>query len=407
MRIHIWGTDFRREAARLMQKLYLAPEQRKDFLESSRRLGFDHLVYLATCNRIEFFTTAKDPFIDLRPQWVSLLNQFGLKSSDYYLGYHFEGKAALRHLLRVASSLESMVVGEPQILGQLKDALNESKNCNPSLDLALEKAFRLSFETAKKTRTDTSIGAKSVSVASLAILHLKAREAEFPLKRVVVIGRSPINLAIIQWWLKNKSGIPITWVNRNKEILNNYPESAQCDLLSLESFLQRPFSFSHFFTATASSEPLFKMEFFEKAIGNQKALVFDFAEPSDLSPSAHEFKPITLVRLWDLQEEAKANAELRVKEVDKAESIIETALKNYCLQQRQAPFLRDFNTVEPAYLEELDKSFVHIESELSSENQTKVKHWARSLVKRNLHISRLHLRSVLEKVADPAETSVV
>ena len=130
------------------------------------------MVYLSTCNRVEFYTTAKDHFQDTRSLWLACLAQFGLTEEDYYKGYHVEGKSAVRHLMRVASSLESLVIGEPQILGQLKEALNWTKEQGFPVDPSLEKTFNIAFETAKRVRSTTSIGEKPVSVATLGLQHL-------------------------------------------------------------------------------------------------------------------------------------------------------------------------------------------------------------------------------------------
>ncbi len=106
MKLHLWGTDFRRSTPEMRQKLFRAPEQRVEFLRELLSMGFEDLVYLHTCNRVEFYTTGKDYFTDTRPQWLKLLKHIGLSEEDFYRGYHLEGKSALRHMLRVSSSLE-------------------------------------------------------------------------------------------------------------------------------------------------------------------------------------------------------------------------------------------------------------------------------------------------------------
>jgi glutamyl-tRNA reductase len=86
---------------------------------------------------------------------LALLKYFGLSPDSYYQGFHFEGKGALRHLLRVASSLESLVVGEPQSLGQLKESLSWHQQKGFRLDRELERLFQLAFETARKIQSES------------------------------------------------------------------------------------------------------------------------------------------------------------------------------------------------------------------------------------------------------------
>ena len=106
----------------MRQKLYLDPGLRDEKLRALAKYGFQDLIYIYTCNRVEFYTTAPNYYTDTRSQWMQLLAHFGLGEEAFFRGYHLEGKSAVRHLLRVATSLESLVLGEAQILGQLKEA---------------------------------------------------------------------------------------------------------------------------------------------------------------------------------------------------------------------------------------------------------------------------------------------
>jgi len=92
MKIHLWGTDFRRSSADLRKRLSIALPDRAKKLNNLKSLGFKDIVYLWTCNRVEFYTTAEDYFCDTRPLWLAVLKEFGLTEEDYYRGYHFEGK---------------------------------------------------------------------------------------------------------------------------------------------------------------------------------------------------------------------------------------------------------------------------------------------------------------------------
>lgn len=382
-------------------KLFCSPETREQTMRDLLALGFSDLVYLYTCNRIEFFTTADDYFTDTRALWVKVLERLGLPAEAYYQGYHLEGKSALRHLLRVACSLESLVVGEPQILGQLKDALRWNKERGLPVAPSLERCFNLAFETAKQVRSETQLAEKPVSVATLGLQHLQLLESRYPLKRVAIVGRSPISVLVVQWLKKNRPEIPALWANRTLETLKALPESEGVELVSLSDFMSTPRSFSHMFTATASSEPLFGSSFFERRSA-EKPLVFDFAEPPDVAPEAKGL--VELIHLEDLKEEARVNAEFRAAAVVEAEVIIDAALKSYCLAQKEAPLLKDFSQVEPQFLVELEASWETLQKEIPAEWQPKLRRWAEKLVKKNLHVSREHLRSLLRNITEPAES---
>lgn len=404
MRVHIWGTDFRRTTGEQRRGLFIAPEERASFLKSLVAQGFEDVVYLATCNRIEFFTTAKDPFFDTRPLWLHLIRRLGLSEETYHQGYHLEGKAAARHLLRVASSLESLVIGEPQILGQLKDSLAFSLENDIPVHPSLRRLFQLSFETAKRVRTETSIAERSVSIATLGIRHLQEKEREFALKKVVIVGRSPISRVVLQWLLDKRPGTEIVWVNRSIERLEEFSESSRVKLLPLSTFLTSPCDFSHLITATSSREPLFGPSFFGK-LSQASRLVFDFAEPVDVVDS-HLAPGVRLVKLEDLQEEAARNANERKSGVLEAEVLIDSALRSFCLSQKEAPLLKDFNGVEPSFQQNFQLAWSALEGELPADCHPKVRRWAENLVKKNLHLSREYLKIVLRKVTDPYESEL-
>jgi glutamyl-tRNA reductase len=409
MRLHLWGTDFRRSSPELRAKLYRAPEAREKTVRDLLALGFDDLVYLSTCNRVEFFTTARDFFSDTRPLWLKLLGYFGLDEEAFYRGYHLEGKSAVRHLLRVSSSLESMVIGEPQILGQLKEAVRWTKESQLPLERSLERTFHLAFETAKKVRASTAIGERPVSVATLGLKYLQAHEAQYPLRRVVVVGRSPISVLTVQWLQKNRPQSPILWINRTVDALRAIPESAGTELMALEAFLREPPAFSHLITATGATTAIFDGPFFERVAARSaqpRALIFDFAQPPDVERGAPCECVATVLHLEDFLEEARENASARARAVWEAEQIIEMALRDHCLEQKEAPVLRDFNRVEPSLWEELSQALQAIETDFPPEMQPKLKKWAEKLVKKNLHHSREHLRTVLRQVTEPEESAL-
>ncbi len=398
MNVHVWGTDFRRSTPELRSELFIPMTLRARRLRTVLEFGFKDLFYLSTCNRVEFYTTAETPFCDTRKLWVKLLEYFGLSADEYFRGYHLEGKAAVRHLMRLASSLESLVVGEPQVLGQIKQSHQWTRSEGLPLQPALEKFLGLSYQTAKVVRSRTEIGEKSVSVSSLALSHIQGFEDTLPLESVVVVGRSPISIPILKWMLEYRPATKVLWVNRTVERLSVFPESECVKVRSLESFLDRPCDFSHLFTATSSLEPLFTDRFFER-LPVRPRVVVDLALPPDVVFTKDPPQGLRLLHMEDLSEEAKCNAQGRAAAVEDAERIIEQALRDYCMEEKATPHLKDFNHLEPFYLEDLAGALQSLCQEIPVEWHPKLERWAEKLVKRNLHRSREHLREVIQKVS--------
>lgn len=402
MKIHLWGTDFRRSTAEFRRGLFIDPAERARRLRELFSCGFSDLLYLNTCNRIEFYTTSKDYFSDTRPLWVKMLGQFGLSEDAFYLGYQLEGKSALRHLLRVASSLESLVIGEPQILGQLREGIRWTLAEGLPLSPSLKRAFQLAFQTAKAIRHETTIGDEAVSVASLGMEQLERMEVDYPLTGAVVVGRSPMSIIVLNWLSKKRPGVRVRWVNRNPDLLKLEPESNGVEIGALGPFVERPGAFSHLFTASGSSMPIFDEGFFQR-VDAQRPIAFDFAEPPDVAP-VPEGSRARVVRLDDLKLLAQKNRELRRGAVASAETIIDSAIRDFFQEQKEAPVLRDFSILEPRLIGEVSTAL----SEISVKNLTAedLKIWAEKLVKKNLHTARIQLKSILKTVAESEQVGL-
>ncbi|NDC25765.1 MAG: hypothetical protein EB078_11790, partial [Proteobacteria bacterium] len=166
---------------------------------------------------------------------------------------------------------------------------------------------------------------------------------------------------------------------------------------SLSDFLERPGGFSHLFTATSSVEPLFNDSFFDRVESSQ-VVAFDFAQPADVATVTNP--KVEVVRLEHLQKEAQENRQLRAQSVVQAEKMIEDALKSHILEQKETPVLRDFSQIETVFEVELLRAYEFIEKDFPMEFQNSLKKLAETIVKKNLHLSREHLRTILRRVAD-------
>ncbi len=392
MLLHLWGIDFRRSTGEFRSRLYFAEPERKAAVQSMLAVGFRDLAYVATCNRVEFYTTARDGYADTRPLWLALLAKLGLDDDAFYRGYHLEGKAALRHLLRVASSLESLAVGEPQILGQLKSTLAATRAWGLPLERDLEHAFAFAFETAKKVRTLSGIGEKPISAATLGLRRFETSEVTCPATHVVVVGRSPISTQVLDWFGKHRPRVPVTWVNRDVERIARLPQGSRVALGALADFVDRPPAFSHLFTATASPLPIFTRAFFERLTPRPRAL-FDFAQPPDIEPGALAGTASTLVRLEDLLEEARQNALDRARAVATAEEIVDASLREFFLAQKEAPILRDFSRIEGDLCTQATRALATFDAGACDPAARQA--WMERVLRRHLHDAREHLRRVL------------
>src|SRR6266702_4400075 len=167
MSLVLLGVNHKTAPIELRERIAIAPHMQREATQALAAMpGVTEAMIVSTCNRVELLAWLEAPSVDLQ----QFLNQYFSLESNVLRPhiYEYRGREAVRHLFRVAASLDSMVVGEPQILGQVKEAYTAARAAG-ALSGNLEKLVGSAFATAKKVRSDTQIGQTSVSIASVAV----------------------------------------------------------------------------------------------------------------------------------------------------------------------------------------------------------------------------------------------
>ena len=206
---------------------------------------------------------------------------------------------------------------------------------------------------------------------------------------------------MVQWLKKNRPTTPILWVNRTVAALADLEGARGVETMALADFLASPAEFTHLFTATSSREPVFTAPFFEKLAGPRR-LVFDFAEPVDVEISAASQTKALVLSIRDFEAEAKKNAASRSTAIEDAEKIIDAAMRDYLRVLKETPLLKEFSTAVVALEENLICMLAEISVEVPEPLHGKIKQWSQKLVRKNLHLSREHLKEVIHKQTDPS-----
>ena len=284
----------------------------------------DESLILSTCNRIEIFaiTSKIDEIADYMISCIALLCKID-KNILFQQADIFENVGAIHHLFSVASSLDSLVIGETQITGQLKDALNFSKNFN-FCGNNLEKAVYFAFKCAAKIRNETEISKNNVSVASVAVT--KAKELiNLNNKEVIIIGAGKMSKLIAKHLIQNNAKVII--INRNqqkaKELINELGINAKSvDFSKLNQFLN---THEVFFSATNATNPIITNDLIKAK--NHKRYFFDIAVPRNIDISENEY--IKVFYVDDLQDVVKQNLTLRENQAQMAYSTISIMTNNF------------------------------------------------------------------------------
>src|SRR5438067_3665020 len=275
---------------------------------------------LSTCNRTEvyFNGASTEPVM----QWLETFHREPKASLSQYV-YTLPQEKAVPHAFRVASGLDSMVLGEPQILGQMKQAVKTAEAAG-SLGLVLNRLFQRTFAVAKDVRTNTDIGSASISMAAAAV---RLAERIFPSiseQRVLLIGAGDmIDLAATHFAAKSPKSITVA--NRTLERGAQLAARFSADAIALTELPERLAQFDIIATSTASSLPILGKGMLERAIKARRhtpMFIVDLAVPRDVEPEAAELDDVFLYTIDDLSNIIKENLQIRVEAVREAEARI-------------------------------------------------------------------------------------
>ena len=296
---------------------------------------------LSTCNRTELYCQADDPQTAVR--WLAEYRHVPLREIEPYLYTHPE-RAAVRHAFRVASGLDSMVLGEPQILGQMKEAARIAREAG-SLGTTLHKLFQQSFSVAKDVRSTTAIGANIVSMAA-ACVHLAERIfGNIAEQRVLFIGAGEmIGLCATHFAAQQPKQIVIAnrTVDRGREMAHKYGATA----IRLEDVAERLAGFDIVVSCTASQLPIIGLGLVERAVRMRRhrpIFMVDLAVPRDVEIEVGELDDVFLYSVDDLAQVVQSGVESRQSAVVDAEAIVELRVDDFLqwLQTRTSvPLIR-------------------------------------------------------------------
>ena len=275
---------------------------------------------LSTCNRTEIYCNAQEP--EAVARWLADYHRVDPENVAPHLYFH-PGERAVTHAFRVASGLDSMVLGEPQILGQMKQAVRTAEAAG-TVGLILNKLFQKSFSVAKEVRTHTDVGAASISMAAASVQLARRIFPTLTETNLLLIGAGDmIELAATHFAaVKPKSTtVANRTLSRGQELAARFGASAMT-LADLPEHLAR---FDIIVTSTASSLPILGKGLLERAVKARRhrpVFIVDLAVPRDVEPEARDLDDVFLYSVDDLSTLVSGNLKLRQSAVQEAEAII-------------------------------------------------------------------------------------
>jgi len=282
---------------------------------------------LSTCNRTEVYVHGGEPQPVVR--WLEDFHRVPKDSLTPYI-YTLPREKAVTHAFRVASGLDSMVLGEPQILGQMKQAVRHAESAG-SLGLVLNRLFQRTFAVAKDVRTQTDIGSASISMAAASV---KLAERIFPAisdQRLLLIGAGEmIELTATHFAARNPKSITIA--NRTLERGKQLAERFHAEAITLNEVPDVLARFDIVVTCTASTLPIIGKGLLERVVKARRhapIFIVDLAVPRDVEREAAELDDVFLYSVDDLSNIVKDNLQVRKEAVVQAEQMIATQAESF------------------------------------------------------------------------------
>lgn len=395
MTLLAYGLNHRTAPLELRERVAFEPRALPDALSDlARQPGVNEALILSTCNRTELYAEVEQGSEDTTRRW--LLNHHGLSEQrlDEFLYFHTE-QDVVRHLFRVATGLDSMVLGEPQILGQVKDAYRAAHEAG-TLRGPMERLLQQTFAVAKKVRTDTHIGAHPVSVAFTAVRLAERLFTDLSQANVLLIGAGEtIELAarhLVESRVKR-----LIVANRTLENAQALAGQFSAYAIALADLSRHLAEADIVISSTASNEPVLARSLVEQAIQARRRrpmFLVDIAVPRDIDPQVEELEDVFLYTIDDLRQVIDDNLRSRQSAAREAEAVIELQAEHY-LAWRRALLLhnpivnlrRDAETQRDVTLERARQMLAN-----GQEPQQVLDYLAHTLTNRLLHAPSANLR---------------
>lgn len=286
------------------------------------------VVILSTCNRTEIYAEMAEEDHDLLVEWLVAFHHLEYKELENSL-YLYRGMVAVKHLMCVACGLDSLILGEPQILGQVKKAYADAKQAN-AVSGVIERLFQKTFSVAKRVRTETEIGGSAVSIAYAACLLAKQIFESISQSTVLLVGAGE-TIELVTKHLASHGCQKIIVANRTRERAQELVEQFGCDLIDFDiiELSQIPdylYKADIIISSTASPLPIIGKGMVESALKKrrrQPMLFIDIAVPRDVESQVGELNDAYLYSVDDLQSIVNHNIEQRKIEAIQAEMIID------------------------------------------------------------------------------------
>lgn len=365
----IWalGINHKTASVAVRERVAFDPASMSDILKSLRQLeSVSEVVVLSTCNRTEIYCTADQYCSEQVTLWLQQNHEIAQGDLDASL-YALTDNEAVAHTMKVASGLDSLVLGEPQILGQMKSAFAFAQDAG-TVGSELGRLFRQTFSIAKRVRTDTAIGQNPVSVAFAAVRMAQHIFADMHQSRALLIGAGE-TIELVARHLRQAGVEQITLANRTLARGQNLAREVHAEAVLLEDIPLVLPAADIVISSTASPLPILGKGMVEHALKRRRhkpIYMVDIAVPRDIEPEVGSLADVYLYTVDDLRDIIEENVRSREDAAEQANKLIHAAVDHYMRELKALDAVSTLtdvrNYVETVRDEQLEKAIKQIQN---------------------------------------------
>ncbi len=400
MTISVIGLNHKSATIDVRERFSFTPDSSALLIRRIKKISdINEVVVVSTCNRTEIYIESSSGSKNLQ-EWLNSDNDFKVLSKHMYV-HHEED--AIEHLFKVVSGLDSMVVGESEVLGQVKNSYKVALE-NKTIESKLKRLFEYSFSVARNVRSNTDIGGKAISFMYTSILLIKKVFTDIYEKKCLLIGAGEMTQLALKY-LKSNNVNNVTICNRNEEKGKKLATDNNCGYSHLNNLTNIIHEYDIIISSTSSTLPLIGKGNVENALQkriNDSMVIIDLGVPRDVESQIKKLDNVYLYTIDDLGEIIEKNYKIRENSIKEAEEIIKFKIieyKNWLSENNSSETIKNFRQ----YVDDITNGIVIKAKKMSKEGDDVddiIKYVSESLKNKLAHETTIKLKELYPYLDD-------
>ncbi len=314
-KFYVIGLNYKKADVKTRSNFSLSKEKQKQLLLEAKAFNIKSLIILSTCNRVEIIGFANHPF-----ELISLLCKFSNGTVEEFakVSYVYKNSDAVEHIIRIATGIESQILGDYEIVGQLKDAFQTAKKAE-TINAYLERLFNVALQASKEIKNKTSLSSGTTTVSYAAIQYIKDVIINYNNKKILIYGLGNIGDSTAKSSVKYLNNKSITVINRTDSKAIELSNTINLRAVSYKNLKKEIQLADIIIVATGASKPTVTLDHFDT---EKKQLIIDLSIPRNVDKSIEALKNKTIIDVDMLSIKTNETLEIRKKQIPLAEKII-------------------------------------------------------------------------------------